>query len=344
MARTTPSRPADIVAVFPELAPLARQTVRLHPRSGMPTAYDSSVGGPLLWPADEPWPVCTEEHCSWVLPTSLGGVRRSRQLRAVAGRRPQQPGAGTLTPEERELLAAIEQTHEWTDEPNALLPVAQLYMRDVPGLRGPEGTDVLQVLWCPLDHTEHFMPKARLVWRSSQAVEVLLASPPEPVHVDHMGNYVPEPCALHPEVVTEYPAPYELDDELRERIWDWGSRVKAVAEPDHPYPDEHEAYYQYELSVAPGWKVGGWEPWSFSDPRRIPCRTCKVPMVPLLTIASGEWDAGNHSWIPVEDQVSLAEPHGKRPSNDPRVRIPRENMQIYICPVSFDHPHAENMQ
>ncbi|MEU0600681.1 hypothetical protein ABZ484_20955 [Streptomyces sp. NPDC006393] len=51
---TTPPRPVDVTALFPELAPLARTATRLHPRPGSPTVHDSSVGGPLLWPADEP--------------------------------------------------------------------------------------------------------------------------------------------------------------------------------------------------------------------------------------------------------------------------------------------------
>jgi hypothetical protein len=60
MVRTTPPRPVDIAAVVPGLAPLARTTVRLHPRPGEPTAADSSIGGPLLWPEGEPWPACAE--------------------------------------------------------------------------------------------------------------------------------------------------------------------------------------------------------------------------------------------------------------------------------------------
>ncbi|GAB3942107.1 hypothetical protein GCM10027614_28600 [Micromonospora vulcania] len=44
--------------VFPAVAPYALTTVRLHPRPGSPTVEQSSVGGPLLWPLDEPWPTC----------------------------------------------------------------------------------------------------------------------------------------------------------------------------------------------------------------------------------------------------------------------------------------------
>ncbi|MFD7079303.1 hypothetical protein ACFWAK_04255, partial [Streptomyces sp. NPDC059918] len=45
MSRTTPPRPVDVTAAFPQLAPLARPAIRLHPRPGSPTPHDSSVGG-----------------------------------------------------------------------------------------------------------------------------------------------------------------------------------------------------------------------------------------------------------------------------------------------------------
>jgi hypothetical protein len=59
---TTPPPLFDITTVFPELAALAAATVRLHPRIGRPEVTDSSVGGPLLWPADEAWPTCDTPH------------------------------------------------------------------------------------------------------------------------------------------------------------------------------------------------------------------------------------------------------------------------------------------
>ncbi|MFF8909565.1 hypothetical protein [Streptomyces olivaceoviridis] len=62
MQRTTPPRPLDVEALFPELAAYRGTTTRLHPRPGRPGATAGSVGGPLLWPADEPWPVCGETH------------------------------------------------------------------------------------------------------------------------------------------------------------------------------------------------------------------------------------------------------------------------------------------
>ncbi|MFE2296754.1 hypothetical protein ACFXAW_01000, partial [Streptomyces sp. NPDC059445] len=53
---TTPPRPFDITALFPQLAPLARTATRLHPRPGSPTVHDSSVGGGGPAPPPAPGP------------------------------------------------------------------------------------------------------------------------------------------------------------------------------------------------------------------------------------------------------------------------------------------------
>ena len=42
----------------PGLNELVRTAVRLHPTPGTPGTDDSHFGGPLLWPAGEPWPAC----------------------------------------------------------------------------------------------------------------------------------------------------------------------------------------------------------------------------------------------------------------------------------------------
>lgn len=56
-------------------------------------------------------------------------------------------------------------------------------------------------------------------------------------------------------------------------------------------------------------------------------------MVPLLTVASGEWY--NHdSWRPVE------EPAGGF-GNPPQIQIGRGwDLYVLRCPTSFDHPFA----
>lgn len=175
----TPPRPIDVAAVFPQLAPLARTATRLHPRPGAPTWHDSSVGGPLLWPAEEPWPHCEEPHAVDGINPALSpaDLRLERRIFAASHGR-------DLTPEERETLERIRPPRTYPvrpavrayDGPMAMLPVAQLYVRDVPDLSPPEGKDLLQVLWCPFDHP--IMPRTLLFWRSAAAVTDILDTPP----------------------------------------------------------------------------------------------------------------------------------------------------------------------
>ena len=348
MPRTTPPRPVDIAAVFPDLAPLARPAVRLHPRPGHPTVHDSSVGGPLLWPSDEPWPHCTKECAPTQDPITLEGERRARAVRDVAWARPRQPTGNILTVQEQTELEEAERRHPMHETSNALPPVAQIYVRDMPGMAGPAGKDLLQVLWCPLNHDddEDCLPATHLVWRSYDDVEELLTEPPVPADVEWHGYYVPEVCVVHPEVVTEYPSPFALPEELCERLWAWSGQQKADVKHGDPYHQAEHAYYQYELSTAPGWKLGGWGSWSFCDPYPVTCATCSTAMEPLLTISSREWDAAGLSWIPTEDL-----PHAKTsrgpysPSDFARITIGRGyDLQIYTCPESFEHPHQQVMQ
>ncbi|GAA3250370.1 hypothetical protein [Streptomyces lavendulae] len=122
--------------------------------------------------------------------------------------------------------------------------MAQLYVRDVPSLRphARAGADLLQVLWCPFDHPpEGIMPQTALFWRSAASVTEVLTTPPETAVVE-WEEYVPEPCLLSPEQVTEYPDSMELGEELP------------------------ESFYRNELSVAPGWKAGGWASWGYTAP------------------------------------------------------------------------------
>lgn len=56
---TTPKRPVNLLELFPEVKPLQRQTLRLHPRySDEPAADATKLGGQFCWPADEAWPLC----------------------------------------------------------------------------------------------------------------------------------------------------------------------------------------------------------------------------------------------------------------------------------------------
>ncbi|WP_225728734.1 MULTISPECIES: hypothetical protein [unclassified Nocardia] len=348
MAYTTPPRPVDVAAVLPALAPFARTATRLHPRPGNPSPQDSSVGGPLLWPAAEPWPHCDGPHDLNALgsPAPLADVRLIRDA-ARSG--------GTMTPQVRE---AYDRIHpRWQDRSPvprpypgsiAMLPVAQLYARDVPNLPAPAGADLLQVLWCPFDHPEddEYMPKTALFWRSAAEVTDLRTDPPQPA-VIQTGDYLPEPCTIAPEQVIEYPRSLELDDDLREQLKQLTQHAARLGvEADDIADGVIEELYNSNLAVAPGWKVGGWIGWGTTDPYPQPCPTCGTPTRPLLTIATSEWDSSQHSWIPYEDRdtaVGIGYPDG--PGYPTKIVIARGyNQIISVCPASSDHPRVQLMQ
>ncbi|MGW1269971.1 hypothetical protein [Streptomyces sp. NPDC002491] len=349
--RTTPARLVDVTAVVPRLAPLARTATRLHPRPGSPTPYDSSVGGPLLWPADEPWPYCDKPH-EWdqvneVL--SPQDVRRQRRVRAAAANRPGgDPQGSRYTREESAIDERIKVGRPWPKGPIALLPVAQLYVRDVPTLRPPghAGADLLQVLWCPFDHPAQ--PETALFWRSAAAVTDILDTPPEPPAIQYPG-YLPEPCLLAPEQITEYPDFRELDKELRHQLEEW-RRWQAADTPldrsDTPCSkDFYSGLYRDRLSVAPGWKVGGWTRWDLTDPEPRLCPSCGADMDPLLTIASAEWNTGDPDWTPIEDRALSSSTTEPAPWNPTMLDLARGyDLQLHVCPASPDHPHIELVQ
>ncbi|WP_416975778.1 hypothetical protein [Streptomyces sp. 4F14] len=210
--------------------------------------------------------------------------------------------------------------HEGPQEP--MIPVAQLYVRDIPQLKAPGRTDLLQILWCPTEeHPPDHKPQTYLFWRTAADVTQVLTEPPRPSEPNTW--YVPKPCVLAPEQVTEYPHLLELSAEQQQRI------AEAV-EADESY--EAEEIYRNELSVAPGWKVGGWPSWGLTDPIARFCIHCGTRMTPLLTIASHEWHPDNRTWIPYEDQAQ-----DDADANPPGVTVIDANrLQLYVCP---EHPY-----
>jgi hypothetical protein len=268
--------------------------------------------------------------------TSPADVRLLRRLRAIAASGP--ASGPRLTPEETAVHNRIKAGHPWPEGPVAMLPVVQLHRRDVPLLRAPAAADLLQVLWCPFDHPPQPKPTTALFWRSAAAVTDILSTPPEPVAAQYEG-YVPEPCLLDPEDVTEYPHPMELSGNLRELVGQWSTWQAAGAAADSPYALAPEEFYANELSVAPGWKAGGWTHWGLTDPVPRFCPACGTAMDPLLTVASREWDDTSRGWIPYEDRANAGQ------ANPTMVEIAGGyNLQLYTCPASPDHPHADLIQ
>jgi hypothetical protein len=182
------------------------------------------------------------------------------------------PGIGTVGSDNAGPFFGNRRTSHRPDPPVPLVPVLQLYARDVPELPFPGDTDVLQVLWCPNDHDMPWAcPYPITVWRRAAEVTGSPAQPPTTRFDDERfaADYVPRPCVLHPERVVEYPHMRDLSG-----------------------------------STAPGTKVGGHPRW-IQDPQWPTCH-CGAGMEHLLTIASEEPMAGQRL---ITDRYCWA-PHG----------------------------------
>jgi hypothetical protein len=100
---------------------------------------------------------------------------------------------------------------------------------------------------------------------------------------------VPTACLLAPERVIEYPAPAELPHTLHDKVLEWAEEMQ-------------EGLYDFQLSAAPGTKVGGHVAWT-SRPEIPRCKAGHV-MEHLVTVASTECDVGTHErWLPVEERA-----------------------------------------
>ncbi|MEU1623612.1 DUF1963 domain-containing protein [Streptomyces sp. NPDC005722] len=151
--------------LLPELASYRRPTTLLRPKQGSPGVRESSLGGPVLWPADEPWPHCDRPgHLA-----DFSGL--------PVGRIP-------------------------------MVPVLQLFARDVAQLRFPDGKDVLQILWCPLLHPDDEVKVSRpsLHWRAETDVPAtkVLDDVPAPGEGEYYDEFIPRPCTVSPSVDTDY--------------------------------------------------------------------------------------------------------------------------------------------
>ncbi|MER7770007.1 DUF1963 domain-containing protein [Kitasatospora sp. NPDC096140] len=314
--------PAELVAAVPGLAPYLRPATLLHPYAATPEPAASRIGGPALWPAGEPWPHCTAKHLDDdyqdVSPADRAiweGIDRALHERARAGGDPH-----VLTSEEaaeqRRIMAgagSLDLTN-WrlhrkvAERPaagTALVPLAHIRAEDAPHLPWPEGTDRLQVLWCPNDHDDiqgqrfYYGPNVELHWQ--RAADLSPVTPPAPRRSDEY--YLPTPCALRPEQVLDLPDQDELPGELHDAAEEFAQR--------------HELEYHRALSCADGWKLGGWPSWHSTDLIPIDCG-CGARMVHLLTVDSG---------------------------GDPDLSVGRfGELHVFVCPVDLAHPVGLDLQ
>ncbi|MFD3512185.1 DUF1963 domain-containing protein [Streptomyces sp. NPDC058657] len=190
--------------------PNERKAYVLNAEPGAPGARESSLGGPPLWPTDEPWPYCAQED-HWTYGSDVGNTE------------PIVPGAVPM------------------------VPVLQLFARDVPGLEFPVGTDVLQVVWCALNHDDGpFLVSPRLFWRDGTQVVAggMRAGTPVAREGEYDEDNVPEPSTVSPTVVPDRPS-----------RWEHGNAPQGGGAS---YGDDEEGEGGHVVAS----KAGGWPAWT----------------------------------------------------------------------------------
>lgn len=343
---TTPARPVEVVELFPELAVYAKSATRLHPRRGVPVAGESSVAGPMLWPAGESWPTCRLPHVVEVRREAsdeeLDRFRQPNQAQTerlvqlaeqfpdlAAG--PDFPLGRMLAMREKFLGTKFGPRKGTTvstwqaatpAEPVRMVPVVQLHTADIPEIHFPDGTDLLQILWCPFQHpdvpgqSEHYSgPAPKVIWRTAGTLTDTVT-----LTADDSGRagYLLQQCVVHPEPITEYPDTEDLPEPLQDRIHAWQDTLGE--EPSYDYRND--------LSVAPGLKTGGWPYWPHC-PRPIEC-DCGSEMSLLLTLPHGE--RGARSWTPIEDRFHAAKPGYDAEFHDPTgFTGARDELLVFVC-------------
>ncbi|MFP3988306.1 hypothetical protein U9R90_12505 [Streptomyces sp. E11-3] len=299
MPRTIPEPPFELSALIPEFADLARETTLLYPRSGNPGVEQSSMGGPLLWPADEPWPYCD------------------------------QPGHWTCGPGS----SAWEKV---TPETVPMVPVIQLFARDVPGLSFPPGKDVVQLVWCALLHEQDpagvVLP--RMYWRNEAETVAagLLGDAPAPDEGEYDEDLIPRPCTVCPTPAVEYPQ-RDLPEGLLQALL---PRLEEL--------EERYGFWYSEVACALQNKVGGYPAWTQSPD--WPHCSQGHRMEHLFSI-TGEVAYGR--WLPLDEhRPGTAQPIWDAPADPeifdaigPELEIgDAGGLYVFLCRRCPDLPYA----
>ncbi|AGM09107.1 hypothetical protein AORI_6524 [Amycolatopsis keratiniphila] len=261
---------------IPGLNDLVRTAIRLHPAPGLPRPDESHFGGPLLWPSDEPWPECP---VTW----------------------PPDPDASD---------DAWPGGHPLDEPVPAMVGAAQFFRDDFPELPFPEGTDVLQILFCPLEHDNpyHRGPAVRLVWRDSGEVGDIAEPPPAPE--DAETAYLPEPCVFEPCSIDELPRLCDFPPETRAAL----GVPEGASEDPEGWPElDHYA------------KIGGWTAWHAAERVDLGCRECGAELRQTLALATEEHEVG--CGCGVDDDEPACWAFGDRGV-----------LNIFTCPTDPRHP------
>jgi hypothetical protein len=203
------------------------------------------------------------------------------------------------------------------------VPVLQLRADEFPEAGYRPETDLLQILWCPREH-ERCWARPFLYWRDRAGVhDPLREMPAEPAAYP---GYVPLPCRLFPERVTDLPDADELGP-LLGKLDEWNSRTRKF-----PGKRMVEVYNEFAAPYR-GWKIGGWPNW-IQRPEVPVCG--RGHTMELLLSCAGEYMSVLQA--PVQERHLYANPArrdaaaAENAANAPRIRYTADGVQFtFVC-------------
>ncbi|MFE5481684.1 hypothetical protein [Streptomyces sp. NPDC056527] len=117
----------------------SRSALLLHPSQGTPGPQDSSIGGPLLWPADEAWPCCS-------VPDDQEPSGETAVAMVPVAQFHRRDVPGEWWPEDVDLLQVLwcpnehwDEAPEWQAEGGPMVEVRWRRAADMAGLQGQVG-------------------------------------------------------------------------------------------------------------------------------------------------------------------------------------------------------------
>ena len=296
------------------------------------TEYDDDVRDPGMWVT--PFPSQSPEE---YLPELVALRRLTTRLHprpGDPGARDSSLGGPMLWPIGTPLPTCTEDhSDDGDDGPVPLIPVIQLFRRDMPRLASvgwPDGVDVLRVLWCPREHeTPYWWPLPSIFWHTEADLDAGSTTLPGARVVDETLH--PHACVLHPE-----------PDVIEYTIWDAPQGFwPPLRQRGKAFEEATGLRFGSHLTVAPGTKVGGWPSWH--QPPHWPVCDCGGQAEYLLSIQSYEFD-GSESirWTPLHDQDVVSQFYRDRSSvsfevlekirNPHGLQIGRSGgLHIFIC-------------
>lgn len=266
----------NVEEIAPQLANLAKTTVRLHPRRrsrDLPFAK-SKIGGRFLWAKNSEWPYCNEHEQAFIPVIQL--------------RKQDVPELGF--PEGMDTFQMM-----WCPFSHNYMPRPMIF-------------------WHDSNSMSELQPRA-IKFESNDAVARSLIPLVCAIHPERLIEYPLFRYGSIPGYAFGFPPELHdaFQKAQLSSVPDIRKRFSKVLEYDDCITEnEFPAYvYSEELSVAPGTKVGGYV--NSVDPMRAVC-DCGNEMGHLLTIASFEFEKQESRWCPIQDQKRTEVMDAKNPT------------------------------